>query len=464
MSEPRAYTREAVAALFLERQWLDRPRGRRLSAATLGGFVESTGGLQIDSINVLDRAHYLTAWSRFDAYDRTQLDDLIYRDRVLFEYLSHAACFVPRAHAPHWRRAMVDYRRQHTGWSGWLRKNSRLLREVEEAVRERGPLGNSDFKQPRPRGGSGWWGWKPATHALHYLFMSGRLLVGERTHFQKRFDLAERILPGIGDVEPPPWPEFLRWHVRQSLRSMGAATETDLRMYLSYPRLPVARRRAVLQALLRAGEVVPVAVEGDAQRWYALAEDLPALEAAGRRRAPSRGTTLLSPFDSFLWHRERIVALFGFDYRIEVYTPGHKRVHGYYTLPLFHDGRLAGRVDAKHHRAEHRLEVRHVHFEPWVARGGRPPGAGWGAFDRGAAVAGLGEAIASLARFQRAERVGIGRVTPATMKREVAAAVDAAGAGTDARAVAVAGRIRAKAVSTAPAQGETKARGKRRKS
>ena len=102
------------------------------------------------------------------------------------------------------------------------------------------------------------------------------------------------------------------------------------------------------------------------------------------------------PFDSFLWHRERVAALFGFDYRIEVYTPGHKRVHGYYTLPLYHDGRLIGRVDAKNHRAERRLEVRHVHFEPWVARRGEPPGARWGGFERGAAMAGLADSIASV--------------------------------------------------------------------
>ncbi|HUK64082.1 MAG TPA: crosslink repair DNA glycosylase YcaQ family protein, partial [Dongiaceae bacterium] len=350
--------------MFIERQWLDRPRGRRLDAASLGEFTERTGGLQIDSINVLDRAHYLTAWSRFDAYDRAQLDSIVYRDGVVFEYWSHAACFVPRSHAPYWRRTMVDYRRQHTGWSRWLRKNGPLLRRVEETIRASGPLGNIDFRQPRPSGGSGWWGWKPATHALHYLWMSGRLLVRERVHFQKRFDLAERVFPELVSLEPRPWPEFLRWHVRQSLAAMGAATETDLRMYLSFPRLPVAQRRAALKEMLGTGEVVPVAVEGGDSSWFALAEDLPALAAAGRRRGAARGTTLLSPFDSFLWHRERVKTLFGYDYRIEVYTPGHKRVHGYYSLPLYHDGQLIGRVDAKNHRGEGRLEVRHVHFEP----------------------------------------------------------------------------------------------------
>ena len=434
MSEPRTFTREAIAASFIERQWLDRPRGRRLSARSLGRFVESTGGLQIDSINVLDRAHYLTAWSRFDAYDHAKLDALIYRDRVLFEYWSHAACFVPRAHAPHWRRAMVDYRSQHTGWSSWLRKNAKLVRTIEAAVGERGPLGNIDFRQPRPANSKGWWGWKPATHALHYLWMSGRLLVERRVHFQKRFDLAERVLPELAAVEPPPWPEFLRWHIRQSLKGMGAATDADLRMYMSYPRQPVAKRRDALKSLLRTGEVVPVTVKGDAQRWFALAAELPMLEAAGRRRSPSKGTTLLAPFDSLLWHRERVKNLFGYDYKIEVYVPGPKRVHGYYTMPLFHDGQLIGRVDAKNHRIERRLEVRHVHFEPWAAAGKDPPAARWGSFDRDAALHGLGDSIRSLARFGGAESITLGRVTPSALATQVA-----------------------KVISTAPTAGETRA-------
>jgi len=197
---------------------------------------------------------------------------------------------------------------------------------------------------------------------------------------------------------------------------MGAATGTDLRMYLSYPRIPAAERRRALDALLGTGEVVEIAVEGDAARWLILARDLPALEAAARRRVAARGTTLLSPFDSFLWHRERTKRLFGYDYRIEVYTPGHRRVHGYYALPIYHDGQLIGRLDAKTHRAERRLEVRRVHFEPWVVSRGAPPAAGWGAVELDAALAGLADSLGSLLTFVGAERVTLGRVVPARLK------------------------------------------------
>jgi uncharacterized protein YcaQ len=205
---------------------------------------------------------------------------------------------------------------------------------------------------------------------------------------------------------------------------MGAASEADLRMYLSYPRLAAAARRRALRDALAAGHVVEVAFEGERGRSVALAEDLPALAAAGRKRRASTGTTLLSPFDSFLWHRERVARLFGFDYRIEVYTPGPNRVHGYYSLPILHDGQLVGRLDPKTHRAEKRLEVKAVHFEPWFAKGGPPPAASWGGVDRDAAIAGTAQALWSLATFLGAAEVTLGMVAPTglgpTLRRALA--------------------------------------------
>jgi uncharacterized protein YcaQ len=420
-----AFPTHAAAALFLERQHLTKPRGAKLTAARVVEFVAEVGGLQIDSINVLERAHYLTLWSRFGPYSREALDRLIYRRRLLFEYWAHAACFVPVADLPAWRRAMLDYRLRHTGWKALLRKHPKLIDATEEAIRERGPLGNSDFQQKRP-GGAGWWSWKPVTHALHYLWMSGRSLIHSREHFQKRYDLAERLLPELASVEPLSAAEFARWHMRKSLHAMGAATAPDLNWYLTFPRTPATERRALLQRLLRQGEVVEIAIEGHRAPWYALREDLPALERAARRRAgtpPSQGTTLLAPFDSFLWHRERTRALFGFDYTIEVYVPGHKRVHGYYSLPILHQGRLIGRLDAKNHRALERLEVRRVHFEPWLAGGGAAPLARWGAVDRDEVLAGVAEALRSLGEFTGATRITLGRVTPARLKSPLAAAL-----------------------------------------
>ena len=176
----------AAATLFLERQHLARPRAVALTPGRLRRFVEDVGGLQLDSINVLDRAHYLTLWTRFGPYDRAWLDRLVYRRRLLFEYWAHAACLVPTSTLPWWRRAMLDYRSRHTGWSGWLRRNAKVLSTVQAAVRANGPMGNADFEGRRPAGGGGWWSWRPVQHALHHLWMTGALTIHSRQHFQKR--------------------------------------------------------------------------------------------------------------------------------------------------------------------------------------------------------------------------------------------------------------------------------------
>lgn len=415
----------AVKALFLERQHLGAPRAHRLTPARLLRFVEDAGGLQIDTINVVDRAHYLTVWSRFGPYERAALDALAHRKRRLFEYWAHAACLIATTQLEPWRRAMLDYSLRSRAWGKWLSKNRTLIAEVEAAIRERGPLGSADFDHARPAGSqAGWWNWKPTTHALDYLWMSGRTLVASRVAFQKKFDLAARVLP-VDGLEPPSAAEFARWHVRRSLHAMGAATDRDLGGYLTFPRAPVARR-AALAAMLRDGEVVEVAVS-DAKtpgarrrRWLALAEDVAALERAGRRRHASRGTTLLSPFDSLMWHRERVSTLFGFDYRIEVYTPAHRRTFGYYTLPILHDGTLVGRIDPKIHRDERRLEVRSAHFETRV---GEPPSIEAPAGDRDALLAGTADAIRSLAAFVDADRIDLGRVVPARLRAPLAARI-----------------------------------------
>src|SRR6185369_16924146 len=185
--------------------------------------------------------------------------------------------------------------------------------------------------------------------------------------------LLERALPHAAGVEPVTAVEFQRWHLERSFRAMGAATELDLARYLTFPRFRPGARRAALREMLERGEVVEVELEGASSRWLVLARDLPALARAERAPVASHGTTLLSPFDSLMWHRDRVARLFGFEYRIEVYTPGPKRVHGYYTLPILHHGHLIGRVDSKAHRADRKLEVRHVHFEPWFATAATPP-------------------------------------------------------------------------------------------
>jgi uncharacterized protein YcaQ len=316
---------------------------------------------------------------------------------------------------------MLDYQHRHKGWTKFLKRHPRLLRSVEATILERGPLGNADFQEARP-GKAGWWSWKPATHALDFLWMSGRTTVHSRQHFQKRFDLMDRVLPDAVAREALDTAAFRRWHLGAHC-AMGAATDTDLRMYLTFPRTAAAERARTLRGMIRAGDVVEIGVEGDRGRWYALARDLPSLAAAGRL-VPDRAARRCSPFDSFLWHRERIVRP-GYDYRIQVYVPPGKRTFGYYALQLLVDGQLIGRVDAKLHRAERRLELRHVSFEPWFAAQAPPPGAAWGSLSREDGIAGLAEAALSLAHFTGAERVEVSRVTPAVLRARVVTALGA---------------------------------------
>jgi uncharacterized protein YcaQ len=362
-------------------------------------------------------------WSRFGPFDRARLDRLVYRRRLFMEYWAHAACLVPVSMLPWWRRAMLDYRVRHTGWSGWLRKNSRLLGTVTELIRAGGPMGHAELEGKRPpRGRSGWWDWRPVQHALHYLWMTGVLTIHSRRHFQKRFDLLERVLPDAAGAEAVSAEAFLRWHIERSLHAMGAALEIDLTHYLTYPRGATAARRVALRRMIAEGLVTEIAVEGSSGRWLVLTRDLRALGRAARLPAPSHGTTFLAPFDSLLWYRDRVSRLFGFDYRIEVYTPGPKRVHGYYTLPILHDGHLIGRLDAKAHRADRRLEVRHVHLEPWAARNQAPPSGG-PPLDLDALLAGVGDAARSLARFVGGDAVDVARVTPGRLRAPLVRAV-----------------------------------------
>ena len=415
MSAP-VVSRRAVAALFLSRQQLDRPRTRRLTAASLQRFVEGVGGLQIDSVQVVDRAHHLTLWSRFGPYDRAGFERLVYRRRVLFEYLAHVACFVSTRDLPIWRGTMAALVERWPQRWGDPAKTMPTV-EVERAIAEAGVMGKADFARPAGHKGGGWWTWTPATHALDYLWKAGRIAVHSRQHFHKRYSLMDQVLPNAAAVAPLPAGEVTRQRVLRSLAAMGAATYEDLRMYWTWPGWRTREPRTTLAALVRSGEVAEVRAEGDDATHYARTADLPALARAARVRRPSRGTTLLSPFDSFLWHRERIERVWGFHYRIEIYVPGHQRTHGYYSLPLLHEGLLVGRVDLKTHREAGVLEARHVHFEPWLARGTAPPGVRWGAPpETGAVLAGLAEALRSLALHVGAKRVELKRVTPAKLK------------------------------------------------
>ncbi len=318
--------------------------------------LKRVGLIQIDSVNVLTRAHYLPAFSRLGPYPPELLDHASQRaPRRLFEYWGHEASLLPVELQPllRWRmaRATVD------AWGGMRRIHDErpdLVRAVLEQVRERGPISASELAEERPRRSGPWWDWSESKRALEWLFWNGQVSSARRTRFERLYDLTERVLPPEVLAAPTPAPaDAQRELVRIAARSLGVAAERDLRDYF---RLPTAESKARVAELVEAGELLAVEVEG----WGRT----PAYLDAGAR-IPRRidAAALIGPFDSLIWERSRVLRLFGFQYRLEIYVPAPQRRHGYYVLPFLLDDRLVARVDLKADRKQGLLRVRALHLE-----------------------------------------------------------------------------------------------------
>jgi uncharacterized protein YcaQ len=330
-------------------------------AATLLRTIRRLGLLQIDSVNVLVRSHYLPLFSRLGAYDRSALDGLAYgKTRNLYEYWAHEASLVPLETFPFLRWRMERARRGLGIWQGLAeiaRDRPALVESVEAELRRRGPLSASDFENAV--GSGSWWGWSDVKRALEYSFRTGTVTTRtRRPSFERVYDLTERVFPQIYAARVLDEASAQRELVRIAARAFGVATESDLRDYF---RLQPADSKARVAELVELGELVPVAIEG----WKSLAY-LDAARALPRKVAAS---ALLSPFDSLVWHRPRTSRLFDFEYRLEIYTPSHKRVHGYYVLPYLVDEALVARVDLKAERTAGILRVQAIHYEAQANRG-----------------------------------------------------------------------------------------------
>jgi len=358
--------RTDVLRLWFHRQGLARPRGHvKLTPKTLVQLLEATGGLQVDSINVVDRAHLLTLWSRFGSFDRSALDRWLYSDRVAYEYWGHEATILPSSHLPLGRRRMRNFppaRWQANSWWSRYQTSTASRRRVLRRIRQQGPLESIDFEARRdefgpegPPGGSIPLGTEDK-RSLKLLWHSGRLAVSGRRHFRILYDLVERVYPETPAARSAEYEDS--W-LLIGLAGNGIASERHLVGYWTAPELYAPDRRAVLERNLRRGAVVEVRVPGLKGRQFARPEDLDSL---GSLDEP-RGTTLLSPFDSLLWQRKRAEELLGFRYRVEIYVPEHKREFGYYSMPILHDGRLVGRLDPKLHRDRGLLEIKSLHLE-----------------------------------------------------------------------------------------------------
>jgi len=386
-TKPYRIELETVRRLWLRRQGLSAPRSTGLTRARFVEHLERTGGLQLDSVNVLERAHYLTLWSRFGAYDRALPDRWTYRDRVAYEHWGHAACVLPASRLPLSRRGMRRFAPRGVWWAQ-RRPSPASIRRVLKRLRNEGALESADFEADKSASGP-WWDWKEDKRALELMWHRGQVAVSSRRHFRRAYDLAERV---YGEGPAATLSEWQDGWLLSGLSGNGVASEKHLLNYCTHPRLRAPERRRVIARNLRSGRVVEVEVDGLTGTFLARPEHL---EGASRL-PPARGTTLICPFDSLLWQRERAQDLLGFTYRIEIYVPAPKRRYGYYVLPILHDGRLVGRLDPKLHRDRDELQIKALHLEPGCRRGQ--------AFD-----AGLAESVRDLATFVGAQTVTLPR-------------------------------------------------------
>ncbi len=348
----------AARALLLAAQGLHQRPPHTAGKDDVLAAIRRMGALQIDTIHVVARSPYLVLWSRLGSYEPRWLDELL-AEGAIFEYWSHAACFLPIEDYGLYRRRMLD---GNARYRDWLTAHPEVVERVLGRVREHGETRSAEFERTDGRAGA-WWDWKPEKLALECLFMTGELMIARRERFQRIYDLRERVLPGWDDARTPSREEVTRAHVLAAVRALGVAKATWVPDYF---RIPAKGIRQLLEGLAAEGALIQVRVEGWPGTAYVHPDNLQLAESAAGGALQPAQTTLLSPFDPVVWHRARAAELFGFEYRIETYTPAARRRYGYFSLPILHRDALVGRLDPKAHRREGRFEVRALHLEPGV--------------------------------------------------------------------------------------------------
>jgi uncharacterized protein len=352
----RTLSRSQARRIALAAQGFLDPRHTTPTMRTFTRTLARTGVLQIDSVNVLQRAHYMPLFSRMGPYDTALLERASEKPpRRLVEYWAHVAAFMPVELWPHMQHRMRRYRNNEHEWS-ILRDKPALAESLLAEVRADGAATARDLDDGLPRTKEHWgWNWSDTKRALEYLFFTGELTVARRNGaFERVYDVPERVIPR--HILDQPVPSDVEAHtelVRRAAISHGVATEACLRDYF---RMRLDAVRPAVAALVEAGELLPVTVEGWQRPAY-LHRD-----ARIPRRVDARA--VLSPFDPVVWERARTEHLFGFHYRIEIYVPEGKRVHGYYVLPFLLGEDLVARVDLKADRKSGVLLVKGTHAEP----------------------------------------------------------------------------------------------------
>jgi uncharacterized protein len=352
-------SRNTVRLVQLATQGLLEPPRHAAQKQDVLAAIRRMGALQIDTISVVARSPYMVLFSRIGDYQAEWLDELL-ADGKLFEYWAHAACFIPIEDYALYRRMMVDDLRGWSNGSQWLEEREALVSMILSRIRAEGPLRSADFERRNGKG-SGWWDWKEEKIALERLLDAGIVTIARREKFQRRYDLTERVIADLDQIEVPPHDEMVRQLSAKAVRCLGVA---QARWVSDYFRLKKTDTARALAELVEEGLLQKVGVDGWEEPVLVHADNLDLIQRAEAGQLNATLTALLSPFDPLVWHRERAKALFDFEFTIECYVPTAKRRYGYYLLPVLHRGRLIGRMDAKAHRKEGRFKINALYFEP----------------------------------------------------------------------------------------------------
>lgn len=367
MATPRL-SNPLARRLFLERHALSAPVPAR-GLEGLSELVAQLGFVQLDSIATVERAHHMILFARCPSYRPADLDRLLGAERRLFEHWTHDAAVIPTAFYPHWHlRFARDAEALRGRWERWHRHDFIARTEAVLAhIRQHGPVCSADLRGDAPRKTTGWWDWHPDKTALEYLWRSGDLAVTGRTGFQKYYDLAERVIPADLRSRHPEPAETIDWCCSAAMDRLGFATPGELAAF--WATVTPAEAREWCHDQMRAGALIEIEVEtmgGGHRRAFARPD---VIEAATAAPMPTGRLRVLSPFDPALRDRKRAERLFGFHYRIEVFTPAARRIYGYYVFPLLEADRLVGRIDMKAYRHEGTLRVRALWPERGIAWG-----------------------------------------------------------------------------------------------
>jgi uncharacterized protein YcaQ len=355
--------------LLLDAQGLTADPARRATPRSVQSAIEQLGFVQVDTINVVERAHDHILHTRFDGYRGMHLARLLERDRSLFEHWTHDASVIRADWFPYWRRRF-DAFSSNGRLDSWLAKRigqdaDATLRHVWRRITREGPLMSRDFDDGASNEPGGWWNWKPSRAALEILWRIGRLSIHGRRNFQKVYDRTDRVFPELSRVRKPSARAHLDWACRSALERLGVAVPSEIAHF--FDAVKVTDARVWAERAVRAGEVVPVRVESADGTGPRDAIAVPDWERRANEVAdPPDRIRLLNPFDPVIRDRARTQRRFGFDYTIECFVPVKKRRYGYYVLPILEGDRFVGRLDAKFERDRGVLVVKEIWWESGV--------------------------------------------------------------------------------------------------